>query len=54
MGEEERQALADFRQEADLKVRHDLGVAFARFEAAHAGGIDAPDRDPDRYVEETA
>ncbi len=54
MGEEERQALADFRQHADPKLRHDLGVDFARFEAEHAGGIEAEDRDPDRYVEESA
>ncbi len=54
MGEEERQALADFRHHADLEVRHDLGVAFARFEAEHAGGIVTEDRDPDRYVEESA
>ncbi len=54
MGEEERQALADFRQHADLTVRHDLGTGFARFEAEHARGISSQDRDPNRYVEESA
>ncbi len=50
MGEEERQALADFRQHSDLDERHRLGVQFARYEAEHAGGIDAEDRDPDEYL----
>ncbi|MBA2323452.1 MAG: hemerythrin domain-containing protein [Pseudonocardiales bacterium] len=52
MAEEERGPLADFRQRADLQVRHDLGVAFASFEAAHAGGVDSRDSDPDTYVEQ--
>lgn len=50
MGEEEREALADFRRHAGLKERHDIAVAFAAFEAEHAGGIDANDKDPERYV----
>ncbi len=50
MGEEERQALADFRQHSDLDERHRLGVRFARYEAEHADGIDAEDRDPDEYL----
>jgi hypothetical protein len=52
LGEEERQGLADFRQNADLQTRHDLGVAFAAFKAAHVGGIEAVDKDPDEYIEE--
>lgn len=51
MAEEERQALADFRRTASLQVRHDLGVAFAAFEAAHAGGLDSTDRDLATYVD---
>jgi hypothetical protein len=54
MAEEERQALADFRRTASLQVRHDLGVAFAAYEAAHAGGIDSADKDPDDYVDRHA
>lgn len=50
MGEEEREALADFRRHADLTVRHDIAVAFAAFEAEHAGGITSHDKDPKRYV----
>jgi hypothetical protein len=52
MGEEERQALADFRQHADLRLRHDLGVRFAAYETAHADGVDAEDLDPDEYIDE--
>ncbi len=51
MGEEERGPLADFRRSSDLKERHDLGVAFATFEAAHADGVRTKDRDPQTYVE---
>ena len=50
MGEEEREALADFRRHASLRERHDLAVEFAVFEAAHAGGVPAADRDPEKYV----
>ncbi len=51
MGEEEREALADFRQHASLALRHDLGVEFAVMEASHAEGIASRDKDPDRFVE---
>lgn len=50
MGEEERESLADFRRHADLQLRHDIAVAFAAFEAQHAGGIDAKDKDADIYI----
>ncbi len=50
MAEEEREDLADFRQHADLSTRHRIAVQFLVFEAQHAGGIDAPDRDPEQYV----
>lgn len=52
MAEEERDDLADFRRRAGLQLRHDLAVAFAGYEARHATGIEAHDRDPDRYVEQ--
>jgi hypothetical protein len=54
MGEEEREALADFRRHASLQVRHDLAVEFAAFEAAHASGVSADDKDPARYVYDNA
>lgn len=50
MGEEERQALADFRRHADLSKRQELGVAFAAYEARHADGVDATDQDADDYI----
>ncbi len=50
MGEEERESLADFRRHASLQLRHDLAVQFAAFEAEHAGGIQAHDRNADDYV----
>jgi hypothetical protein len=52
MAEEEREALADFRRQASPQVRHDLGVEFAVYEAAHAGGVPLTDEDPDLYAEE--
>ncbi len=52
MGEEERESLADFRRHACLQLRHDLAVQFAAFEAEHAGGIQARDRDVDDYHRE--
>ena len=50
MAEEEREALADFRRHADPRARHELGIEFAVYEAAHAGGVPLMDKDPDRYV----
>lgn len=54
MGEEERGALADFRRRASLQQRHELGVRFAAFEAAHPSGrgITPTDSDPQQYVAE--
>jgi hypothetical protein len=51
MGEEEREGLADFRDNADLQLRHDLAIAFATFEALHFAGVSPVDKDPKRYVE---
>ena len=50
MAEEEREALADFRRHAAPQTRHELGIEFAVYEAAHAGGVSLVDKDPDRYV----
>ncbi len=53
MGEEERQDLTDFRQQASLQLRHDLAVQFARFEAQQwAEGVEPVDKDPQTYVEQ--
>ncbi len=54
MGEEERQGLTDVRRHAPLQRRHDLGVAFAAFDAANIDGVDPVDKDPAIYVEEHA
>lgn len=52
MGEEERQDLADFRQRASLELRHEIAVAFLRYEALHACDEVAPvDKDPQEYVQ---
>jgi Hemerythrin HHE cation binding domain len=52
MAEEEREGLTDFRREAGLQLRHDLGVAFAAFEARHITGVPPVDKDPAAYVEQ--
>jgi hypothetical protein len=52
MAEEERQGLTDFRRGASLQLRHDLAVAFTRFEAQHFAGIQPVDTDPATYVRE--
>ena len=51
MGEEEREGLADFRDNADVQLRHDLAVAFAAFEALYFAGVRPVDKDPQHYVE---
>jgi len=50
MAEEEREGLTDFRGQASLKVRHDLAVRFAGFEASRVTGVKAVDKDPTAYV----
>lgn len=52
MGEEEREGLTDFRQHAELQLRHELAVAFAVFEAAHIRGVEAVNKEPGEYVTE--
>jgi hypothetical protein len=52
MGEEERQDLADFRQQASLELRHEIAVQFLRYESLKAAtGIAPKDKDPETYVE---
>ncbi|QNN52588.1 hemerythrin domain-containing protein [Nocardioides mesophilus] len=51
MAEEERQDLADFRQHADLTLRHEIAVRFLRFESLEAAdGVPPRDKDPEEYV----
>jgi hypothetical protein len=53
MAEEERQDLADFRQQTELELRHDIAVQFLRFEADHwATGVKPVDKDPEELVEQ--
>jgi hypothetical protein len=52
MAEEEREGLTDFRRHASLQTRHELGVAFAAFEAAHVTGVRPVDKDPREYIAE--
>ncbi|MDQ2879234.1 MAG: hemerythrin domain-containing protein [Pseudomonadota bacterium] len=54
MAEEERQGLTDFRQQASLQERHDLGVKFATFEAEHVEGVKPVDKDPKKWVRDHA
>ncbi len=46
MAEEEREGLTDFRHLASLQRRHDLAVAFIRFETQHYRGVPPVDKDP--------
>ena len=50
MGEEEREGLTYFRRHASLRLRHDLAVAFAIFEARNFAGVPVVDKDPEAYV----
>lgn len=52
MGEEERQDLADFRQQASLELRHEVAVKFLRYESHTAAeGIEPKNKDPEQFVE---
>ena len=52
MGEEEREGLTDFRRLASLQLRHDLAVAWVRYEAQHYAGVQPVDKDPAGYIRE--
>ena len=52
MAEEERQDLADFRQQASLELRHTIAVQFLKHVAAHQGErVRGRDQDPEHYIE---
>ncbi|MGH3479486.1 MAG: hemerythrin domain-containing protein [Pseudonocardiaceae bacterium] len=53
MAEEEDDALPDFRRNAALSVRVDLGHRFLKFKADHADArdLDTSDKDPQEYVD---
>lgn len=50
MAEEERQGLTDFRQHADLALRHRLAVEYIRFASDHLTGVKPVDLNVDAYV----
>jgi hypothetical protein len=50
MSEEERQALADYRQHVPLQERHEAGARFLGFVSQHLLGIRPVDKDPTAYV----
>ncbi len=52
MAEEERQAMADFRQHASPEQRRQLALKFLAYEYHHLNGIKAKNDDPDEYVRE--
>lgn len=54
MAEEERQGLTDFRRNADLGLRHRLGVQFIGFEMDHLAGVKPVDLNVDNYVLENS
>ena len=53
MGEEERDALSDFRRHASIGLREALGRQYSEFMAAHptTEGLRIADRDPQTYVD---
>jgi hypothetical protein len=52
MGEEEDDALADYRRNTTVEQRRALGRAFVQFKQHHpsVGSVDTTDKDPDAYV----
>lgn len=56
LGEEEDEALPDFRKHADEELRHRLGSLWVDFYARHADGkgIRTGDVDPDTYIDENS
>lgn len=52
MAEEEDEGLPDFRRNAPLSLREDLGHQFLKFKADHANSrdVDTSDKDPQGYV----
>lgn len=53
MAEEERQDLADFRQQASLELRHTIAVRFLTHVARHQGErVKAENKDPQEYIDD--
>lgn len=53
MGEEERQDLADFRQQASLELRHQIAIAFLRHIAVTwEKPLETEDRDAETFIED--
>lgn len=51
MGAEERQDLADFRQQASLELRHEIALKFIRYQSQKAAaGIEPVNKDPQAYI----
>ncbi len=51
MAEEERQDLADFRQQASLELRHEIAVRFLKHVAQHQGErVSGKNKDPKGYL----
>ncbi|HEU4669196.1 MAG TPA: hemerythrin domain-containing protein [Dyella sp.] len=50
MGEEEREALTDFRRHATLELRQSLAVDFLTFEARHYAGVESTNKEPEQYI----
>lgn len=51
-GEEERDALADFRRNAPDELREEIGAAWLAWHGEHAGGYDRDEKEVVDYVEE--
>ena len=56
LDEEEREAMPDFIKSASHDLRHELGVQWLQFYAAHENskGIDNRDKDADAYIEQNS
>lgn len=56
MGEEEREALPDFRTHADQALRESLGAKWLAYKEKHAdlSGVDTSDKDPQSYIEQNS
>lgn len=51
MGEEERQDLADVRQQASLELGHEIALNLIRYQSQKAAaGIEPIDKDPQAYI----
>jgi hypothetical protein len=51
LGEEEREALSDFRRTASDRLRAELAVAWLSWRYAHDSGVPGRDKDPQAYID---